>query len=439
MKKSLLASVILATLLAPTAAFAEGFGIIEYNAEGVAMGGAAMFVENSAGNMGYNPAGITLCHGEQVQVNGTYISPHGYSEVQTKPMINPLTMTPIAGSMTVNCDHNCVHPAWAPGAYYVRQVNEKEWYGLGIFARFGNKSEFYPGSHPASNNRYAYMKGISVTPTYARKSGNKFYWAVGADINYVGLELQKNFENGMGFRHPAAGDITLAGDSGNNKTEGETWALGWNVGFRYSPTVKDEIGIAYRSKIAHTMDADFDWYGTGVAGMLAGLPTDFHSRAHGKVTLPDSYHFGYSHKFNDKQRVEISAIRTQWHNFKTLDLNIDNFKTISSAHNWKDNWRYAIGYEHKFSKKYTGMLGFAFDDEGKSYDGGDFMVPIGIHRTYSCGVKYEDKRHTIALALAYQIEGDTNFKSNYETDTYQKAYSHDNIAKIFSIGYTYHF
>lgn len=438
MKKSLLASVTLAAMLAPTAVFADGFGIIEYSAEGVAMGGAAMFVENSAGNMGYNPVGITLCHGEQIQVNGTYISPHGYSKVETKPTVNPTDTTQVLrGSEWVNCDHNRVHPAWAPGAYYVRQVSDKEWYGLGCFARFGNKSEFYPGSLPATNNRYANMKGISITPTYARRSGRKFYWAVGADINYVGLELQKNFDNGMG-----AGPAVIPVPMGNNKTEGETWALGWNVGLRYAPTAKDEIGFAYRSKIAHTMDADFDWYGinAGVASTLFGAPiTEFHSRAHGKVTLPDSYHFGYSHKFDNKNRVEIGAIRTQWHNFKNLDMHIDGFKTISSAHNWKDNWRYAIGYEHKFSKKYTGMLGFAFDDEAKQYDGGDFMVPIGIHRTYSAGIKYEDKRHTIVFTYAYQIEGDTHFGTNYETDAYQKAFSHDNIAKIFSIGYTYHF
>lgn len=413
MKKSLLASVTLAAMLAPTAVFAEGYGIIEHHAEGVAMGGAAMFIENDAGNMAYNPAGITLCEGKQIKVSATYISPHGdWSAVALD-------------GVTEKSGKNRVHPAWAPGTYYVRKIDDKQWFGLGAFCRFGNMSEFPAGSLPATNNRFAKMQGISITPTYARQAGRKFYWAVGADINYVGLELQKDFS-----AHP--------GLTGRNQTEGETWALGWNAGMRYAPTAKDEIGFAYRSKIAHTMDADFDWYGLG--------PSFVGNKAHGKVTLPDSYHFGYSHRFDDKNRVELSAIRTQWHNFKSLMMTFDRDfapgmgTELNSFHNWKDTWRYAIGFEHKFSKKYTGMLGFAFDDDGIPTDGGQYMVPIGCRRTYSIGAKYTDKWHTIALTLGWQVEGDQNF-IGYPTkgDGYTSARMTDSIAKIFSIGYTYHF
>ncbi|MBQ0107957.1 MAG: outer membrane protein transport protein [Phascolarctobacterium sp.] len=412
MKKSLLASVTLAAMLAPTAVFAEGYGIIEHHAEGVAMGGAAMFIENDAGNMAYNPAGITLCEGKQIKVSATYISPHGHERTWVDSI-------PFA----VEDRRNRVHPAWAPGSYYVRKIDDKQWFGIGCFSRFGNMSEFEAGTLAATNNRLAKMQGLSITPTYARQAGRKFYWAVGADINYVKLELQKDFS-------------AISPAMGRNQIEGKTWALGWNAGMRYAATAKDEFGFAYRSKIAHTMDADFDWYGFGPLGLG--------NTAHGKVTLPDSYHLGYSHKFDDKNRVELGAIRTQWHNFKSLRMTLDRpvplgVTETTSVHNWKDTWRYAIGYEHKFSKKYTGMLGFAFDDDGVPYDGGQFMVPVGCRRTYSIGMKYTDKWHTIAATFGWQVEGNQSFKGNGSTDAYTSAHCYDSIAKIFSIGYTYHF
>ena len=433
MQKKILAAAVLAGLMAPAAAFAEGYGIIEHHAEGVAMGGAAMFIENDAGNMAYNPAGITLCEGEQVKASATYISPHGWAKGVSLADV-------LAGNTKgSNWGKNVVHPAWAPGTYYVRKVGEKEWYGLGCYSRFGNMSEFPAGGWAATNNRFAKMNGLSITPTYARQSGRKFFWAVGADINYVGLELQKDYTAIPG----------TSGAMGTNKTEGDTWALGWNMGLRYAPTAKDEVGFAYHSKIAHTMDADFDAYALVLMDNPPGYSSPyFHTKAHGKVTLPDSYHFGYSHKFDDKNRVEIGAIRTQWHNFKSLLMNFDKpyLKGATQAlsiHNWQDTWRYAIGYEHKFSKKYTGMIGFAFDESGIPYDGGQFMVPIGVRRTYSIGGKYTDKRHTIALTLGWQVEGDHSFKgytpASSGTDGYVSATSYDNIAKIFSIGYTYHF
>lgn len=422
MKKSLPAAIVLAAIMAPAAAYAEGYGIIEHHAEGVAMGGAAMFIENDAGNMAYNPAGITLCEGNQIKVSATYIAPHG-----------DYTVTPLSPLLPTETGHNRVHPAWAPGSYYVRKMDDKQWIGLGIFSRFGNMCEFEKGSLPATNNQFAKMNGLSITPTYARKAGRKFYWAVGADINYVGLTLEKDFT-----AHPSP----VLSATGSNETKGETWALGWNMGLRYAATDKDEFGFAYRSRIKQNMSADF--YTTH----NPGGPTSI--SCWGEVMLPDSYHFGYSHKFDKKNRVELSAIRTNWSNFKQLTIHFAQpfivYNDTTIYHNWKDTWRLAIGYEHKFSPKYTGMLGFAFDESGIPVNGGGFMVPIGTRKTYSMGVKYTDKWHTIAFTLGWQVEGDHNWigqnaLSGYPsgTDGFVTARMHDSIAKIFSIGYTYHF
>ncbi|MCQ2363585.1 MAG: outer membrane protein transport protein, partial [Acidaminococcaceae bacterium] len=234
MKKSLSAAIVLAAIMAPTAAFAEGYGIIEHHAEGVAMGGAAMFIENDAGNMAYNPAGITLCEGNQIKVSATYIAPHGDYTAVPLDISNPPTFlgTPETG-------HNRVHPAWAPGAFFVRKMDDKQGIGSGVFSRFGNMCEFEKGSWPATNNQFAKMNGLSITPTYARKSGGKFYWAVGADINYVGLTLERDFT-----AHPFVGTAALPFKS--TEAKGESWALGWNMGLRYAATDKDEFGFAYR-------------------------------------------------------------------------------------------------------------------------------------------------------------------------------------------------
>ena len=56
MNKNFLALGLAAALLAPQVAGAEGFGINEWSAEGVAMGGARMFAEDDAANVAYKPA-----------------------------------------------------------------------------------------------------------------------------------------------------------------------------------------------------------------------------------------------------------------------------------------------------------------------------------------------------------------------------------------------
>lgn len=420
MKKSLLALSLAAAFAVPQLAGAEGFAINEWSAEGVAMGGARMFADDDPANLAYNPAAITKVKGEAFKISATYISPHGRYDaegVRDRFMGNP---------NGTESGRNVVHAAWVPGTYYVKQLNEKDWFGIGAFTRFGMLSEFERNSKaPASNSFFAQLNGLSVTPTFAHKFDKKWSAAIGAEINYVGLELQKN--------------LNLYGmETGATQTKGESYALGWNAAATYAFDEKNEMGVVYRSRVKHSMDADTDYYS------LSG-----HQRvgAYGEVTLPDSWSIGYGHKFNKNTRVELNATRTSWSTYDALNIYFDNslvtplgpVAASESNKNWDSGWRYAIGIEHKISDKYTVMAGYAYDTGSVPYDGGDFIVPTGNRRTYSIGGRYNDKKQALAVALGFMDIGDLSFKGNGSSDNYSNVHTHNNYAKVFSISYERHF
>lgn len=451
-KKSLLAAAVLAALMVPQVAGAEGFGIVQWSAEGVAMGGARMFAENDVSMVAANPASMTKFQGKGIGMNATYISPHGQSEA-----INKIT--------NVN-EHseNRVHPGIVPGTYYVQQMTDKDWIGIGAYTRYGMVSGFQPGSLGATNNLFAKMNGLSITPVYAHKFDKKWSAAVGAEINYVGLEMNQDytalgksatgalsqvaaiknqlepFKDVPGYKEKYQAVVATekqlqpAAAMNGVKThlKGDSYALGWNAAVNYTFDEKNDLGIVYRSKVKHSLEADFTSYAAGHYGS-----------AYGEVTLPDQWSIGYNHKFDNKNRVELNATRTNWHNYDSLDIYLSpafaGHGVVYNPKHYKDTWRYAIGYEHKFSDKFTGMLGFSFDDHAIPYDGGDFIVPTGLRRTYSIGLQYNYKRHTIAAAMAWEQIGDLSFHGLNATDGYDKVHTHDNFAKIFSIGYSYKF
>lgn len=404
MKKQLLALSAVAVLLAPQAAGAEGFAINEWSAEGVAMGGARMFAEGDAANIAYNPASITKVEGEAFKQSAVYISPHGKYTLEKSAAYGGGTES----------GQNVVHAAWVPGGYYVRQINDKEWFGIGAYTRFGMISEFERTSTAATNAFFSKLVGVSVTPTYAHKFDKKWSAAVGAEINYVGLDLEKNLApNGMMPTH----------------TEGESYALGWNAAANYAFDEKNEIGVVYRSKIKHSMEADFNLYSP--KGTIS-------SDAYGEVTLPDSWSIGYNHKFDDKTRVEINGTWTGWSSYDALNIYIDGMQPSLNPKNWSDGWRYAIGIEHKLSDKYSLMAGFAYDESSIPYNGGDFIVPTGDRRTYSIGAQYHDKDQTLAMTLGWMDIGGLDF-AGHESDGYKSAHTYDNYAKIFGISYQRNF
>lgn len=414
MNKNFLALGLAAALLAPQVAGAEGFAINEWSAEGVAMGGARMFAEDDAANVAYNPASITKVKGEAMKSSSTYLSPHGSYKLYDR------TGKEIENEPT----HNKVHAGWAVGSYYVKQINDKEWFGIGAFPRFAMVSEFERGSNASSNAFFSKLNGVSVTPTYAHKFDKKWSAAVGAEINYVGLELQKN-----------SYDPRVPMNVGATQTEGESYALGWNAAANYAFDDKNEIGVVYRSRITHSLEADFKLYPVTGDKITAD--------AYGVVTLPDSWDIGYNHKFDKKTRLELKATRTNWSTYDALNISLSNHSVpnvlpsdVNSAKNWESGWRYAIGLEHNLSDKYTVMAGFAFDESSIPSDGGDFMVPTGLRRTYSIGARYNDKKQTVAVALGWMDVGTLDFAGHPEKgDAYSSAHAYDSFTKIVSVSY----
>lgn len=410
MNKNFLALGLAAALLAPQVAGAEGFAINEWSAEGVAMGGARMFAEDDAANVAYNPASITKVKGEVMKSSYTYLSPHGNYKLYD------------GAGKEIEDGKNVVHAGWAVGSYYVRQINDKEWFGIGAFPRFAMVSEFERASKASTNAFFSKLNGVSVTPTYAHKFDKKWSAAVGAEINYVGLELQKN------SYHPVP-----QMNVGATQTEGESYALGWNAAANYAFDDKNEIGVVYRSRITHSLEADFKMY-PATGGKIT-------ADAYGVVTLPDSWDIGYNHKFDKKTRLELKATRTNWSTYDALNISLSNPSVpgvlpsdVNSAKNWESGWRYAIGLEHNFSDKYAAMAGFAFDESSIPYNGGDFMVPTGLRRTYSIGARYNDKKQTVAVALGWMDVGNLDF-AGHATDAYKSAHAYDSFTKIASISY----
>ena len=414
---------VLCALAVPQLAGAEGFAINEWSAEGVAMGGARMFAEGDAANVAYNPASITKVDGEAFKTSFTYLSPHGDYDLYNN-----------ATDEVIESGHNRVHFGFAPGSYYVKKLNDKDWFGIGAFSRFAMVSEFERNSQVSTNAFVSRLDGVSVTPVLAHKFDDKWTAAVGAEVNYVRLTMEKNLAH--------TGIVPV----GPTHTKGESYALGWNAAANYAFDDKNEIGVVYRSRIKHSMEADFNAYGVNLS-MFNGPDkvTDISGDAYGEVTLPESWHIGYSHKFNDRTRVELNAVRTGWDTYDALNITTP-IGPSNSPKNWEDGWRYAIGIEHKLSDKYSLMAGYAYDESSIPYNGGDFMVPTGNRRTYSIGARYNDKDQTLALALGWMDVGDLQFNfrdSNPASDKLypegRRAHTHDSFTKIIGISYQRNF
>ena len=424
-RKKLLALAAAAVLSLPAAqaAFAEGFGVYEWSAAGTAMGEAYMFGEEDPSVLAYNPAQITKLDGTYFSIGASLVNP------DTKVLFNQLNPFTNFGKSTLW--ENEYDPAVIPYMYYATKAGKNSWWGVAMFSRFGNQIEYddlWPGRY---DTIFSGIKGFTVQPTYAFKIGNKLSAAVGLDINYVKLRMRKNAPLISKTMPPS-----FEGDAATD-LEGDTVNLGWLASLMYDFDDKTSLAVTYRSRIKHTMDDADIYFNTPMGNMKSG--------ASGVVTLPDSVSIGLGHKFNDRTRVELNAVWTNWETYNALNIYFDNpilgvmgmpMESLNEK-NWEACWRYGIGIEHKLSKQWSILAGYVFDESPIPDSTMDFTVPTGDRHRGSLGFKYRFKEnHEIVFAYTGIWADNRYTQSRVKGVDYASSEIFDGFTQVISLGYT---
>ncbi|MDO4218495.1 MAG: outer membrane protein transport protein [Synergistaceae bacterium] len=382
MKKIILLHLLLlvANLFVSTVSYAEGFGVYEWSAAGVAMGENYMFAENDPAVLAYNPSQITKLRGSYLQFGATWIDP-------------TLGVDYLDRSGKIYNSSNNYSPVIAPSLFYAQDTKGNNfWWGVGIFPRFGNEIEHGRASLGRYDTVYSQMKGVTIQPTIAFKPHKKWSLALGLDFNYTGLRMDR------AIWVPLYGGF----DGGCFNLEGTSFNVGYVVSAMYDFNDKTSAAVTYRSKIRQSMDADFD---VDDRPTLLGGP--LHTRAHGVVTLPDSISFGIGHKLSAKTRVEADIVWTNWTTYDALNISLDDdilpgIKNVNATKNWSSSWRLGIGLEHKFSKHWALLTGYVFDESPVPDAYIDLTVPTGDRHRWSAGFKYTPNDYT-TWAFAYTM------------------------------------
>lgn len=410
------------TACASSAAFAEGFGVYEWSAAGTAMGENYMFAEEDPSVLAYNPAQMTKLNGTYFSIGASMVNPD--TKVFFKGVRNFTT-----GALSDQLWENEYDMSVAPYMYYVTKAGKNSWWGIGMFSRFGNQLEYndlWPGRY---DTIFSGIKGITVQPTYAFKISDKLSAAVGLDINYVKLRMRKN----VPFSSEKLGGYVA--DIGTD-LEGDTVNIGWLASLMYDFTPQTSLAVTYRSRIKHTMDDADIAFNMGGVGLLS-------TGASGTVTLPDSLSIGLGHKFNDRTRVELNAVWTNWKTYNALNIYFNpavsvgelNLPGSMNPKDWDACWRYGIGIEHKLSKQWSILAGYVYDESPVPDQWMDFTIPTGDRHRGSLGFKYRFKEnHEVVFAYTGIWAGTRDVQS--AVGAFENAHIHDGFTQVISLGYT---
>jgi long-chain fatty acid transport protein len=425
MKKVMLKTTLsLAVAMASTQIFASGFAINEQSISGMGTGfaGRSSSADDASTIFG-NPAGMSRIKREQVT--------GGIAMLDAHTDISHASSSPNSGSN----DGDMVPFIAVPMGYYVKPIDDKWAFGVGVYAPFGLVTDYENGFAGRYFGSKSEVKVVTLQPTVSYAFNDKVSVGFGPTINHINGTLESSLSIVQG---PADGKVKIKGDD---------TALGYNIGVLVQATDSTRVGLTYHSKVKYELEGDTK-VNYDLLGLIGQNPSQKYD-ASLDVTTPESVDFSVTHQLDDKWTLYAGSTWTRWSRLK--EITVENkgvpaalngqFGTITEEQNWHDTWAHAIGAAYQLNKQWVLRTGLSVDQAPTNNVDRSPRIPTGDRKIFSVGAGWSPTDDlTIDLAYSYLREESVKVDNRNDPPRNQRYNAkYENYANGFGLGATYRF
>lgn len=324
------AALLTAAALSAQTASAAGFQLTEQSSLGAgrAYAGAGI-VGDDLSAVHYNPAGMTLLPGTQMQAGSVWIE------------VNAEYDGDLGASENGRYKGQAI-----PAGYITHQLTDDVWLGLGLTVPFGMGTDYDKGWEGAERGYTSTILTFDINPNVAWKVNDFLSVGGGISLQYAKAKLGARLLNEAGY------------NVGNGKINADSWDWGWNFGAMLTLSEKLRFGLSYRSSITHDAEGDFDYEPSSISPLPAKT---FDSKA--TVKTPDTIMFTATWEATDNLRLSSLIRWAKWSNFKALTIENDGFASKTYDNDWEDTWLFSVGADYKLNDAWTVRGGVAYEKD----------------------------------------------------------------------------
>ncbi|GGE85248.1 transporter [Stappia taiwanensis] len=364
-KNALLAVSALTAVGIATEASAGGFALREQSSyyQGMSFAGYGT-TGPSISSIFWNPATITGAP------DGLTFEAHNTLLMPTAKMDGTFTSSGVAlppfGIVLPNSSApsgDIANDAYIPASYTAYKVTDQVFFGVAINAPFGLSTK--PNDNWAGQfySRSSKAASLNVTPMIGYKFNEMLSFAFGLQIQQFAVSLKTGVPNVPGFPTAAL--------------EGDDIGFGVTAGVTLKPIAGTEIGLGYRSGVAHQLGGTVS-SPSGIAPITANLIT------------PDMVNLSVKQRVTDAFRVLGTVEWTNWSRLKTPRAVMPN-GTVAKAlpFNYSDGWYFSIGGEYDFNEDLTLRAGIGYELSPIDTDIRSTRLPDNDRLWLSAGASYQ--------------------------------------------------
>lgn len=391
-------------------AHAAGYQLNEFSVTGLGRSFAGIGVMgDDYSAMGYNPAGMTLVKrsGVQAGLTATEIASKAKSEYGTDKM-----------------DYFVPLPS-ALGQY---NVNDKLFFGAGVYVPYGLSTKYKHDSHVATQSKGGVRKSelevIDFNFSTAYRFDNGLSLGASAILRWIEGQLTSNINN-----KPVAPGLV---GNGYNDYRVNGWTNTWQLGAMYEFDEDTRVGLSYRFKSTQKPRGKQYTYMDVSMGDMVVKPDVFNRyNTMADPELPASWILSGFHKWNEKWGTSATVKYIQWHRFYTFPA-----KSTAPGGNydvdykWKDTWTFSLGQEYYMNENWTLRAGTSWDKSPTSSNTyRTNRIPDSDRIWASVGASYMIGNHQFDFGYAhlFMMHGRTR---NDSDDLNVKYYNHSNMIGV---------
>jgi len=378
-----------AVAFAPASAFATGFGIYEQGTQATSMSGAVRAGPTDASTIFYNPAGMTVLPGVNIQLTGTMYIPTA-------------NFTPVGGAKESANSWIQVVPA----AFVTWKVNPWLSLGIGEFTGFGLGIDWGDNFSGRVNAIKSQLQSFNIQPSIAFGPFKGFSIGAGFDAVLGTVDIKQGFNFGSGNQY-------------YSELGGNAYGFGGNVGILYQPLDWMSLAATYRSRVNMKMDS---------GNIHFNVPTPFQQvmppdqQISTNMWLPDV--IGVGVKFNPVKALtlELDYNYYTWMLYNTVTITGKQSGVITTLVNqWMNAFDFRLGASYRY-KDWKFGAGVGYDSTPVPSNTCSPMLPDNNRIYWSVGASYYfwkmhvDLAYMMVNVLGRNITNSINSPSGYYSE-----------------------
>lgn len=371
-------SLTVAFCLLGSSAYGSGVQINEISAGSAGRVNAAVATPEGPASIFYNPAGLSLTKGLNLEVTGTLVMVHDDYIGTGLPSTNPSGEEVNQGTGAIT--------AVVPSFFASYALSDSFAVGLGVFAPYGLTLSYEDDWVGRTGIQEASLVTLFISPSF---SANLGIVQVAANIDIVKSSFYLRRTIGAEDSAQVLFPASVYGSEATTEVAGDALGVGASLGVIIQPIDELHIGVMYRSAVKLNFEgfANFDIPESVPAEIAANFPDQ---PGHGEVVLPHVLGAGIGWE-DDKLTLELGTQITFWETWDETRIFFSTARPSESTtihRNWKNTPIIRLGGSYEVIENLPISLGIGYDFNPVPDETFEPSLPDMNRLIYTAGVGY---------------------------------------------------